>query len=41
LDDFILFNEEMEEIAQGDHNKPCYLQTHAKLRDGYIIRRSL
>lgn len=41
LDDFTLFNDEMEKISQGDHNKPCYLQTRAKLRDGYIIRRTV
>ncbi len=41
LDNFILFDEEMEKIPQGDHNKPCYLRTDVALRDGYIIRRSL
>lgn len=41
LNGFMLLNEEMEEIAQGDHNKVCYLQTNQALEDGYLIRRAL
>lgn len=41
LNGFTLLNDEMEEIAQGDHNKVCYLQTNQALEDGYLIRRAL
>ncbi|MFA5699566.1 MAG: U32 family peptidase [Sphaerochaeta sp.] len=41
LSGITLFNEEMEEIPQGDHNKICYLKSVQRLENGYILRRLL